>query len=48
MVLVRARYKANKRERFQIIIYVADLWNSILDKTVGPGSLENLVFIQAF
>lgn len=45
MALVRARRKANKEDIFQIIIYAADLWNSFLDKVVGSGSLEELVFI---
>lgn len=48
MALVRARCKANKKKIFQIIIYAADLWNSFLDKVVGSGSLEDLVFIQVF
>lgn len=48
MALVRARRKANKGDIFQIIIYAADLWNSFLDKVVGSGSLEELVFIEAF
>lgn len=48
MALVRARCKANKKKILQVIIYAADLWNSFLDKVVDSGSLEDLVFIQAF